>query len=270
MLTNHYYDPYRSVPEINKSVYFNYQQQPSYQNNIQHQQSAIGPKWASQYQVGQHQPPTTYLERESSGESYYSNESTVLPKLKNATPTPKKMLTSSFAENTKTKSRSPQRIYKTHSDLNKEKSRKKGILKDETEFSPRKEQDLSTHLKKEIDDLNRKHSKNDSSLAPDILNQILKKTQSIETNVLVVNHKLMLLENKVETVISNQNKLLSKIDHIERDIKHTTGLSPELLKEIKDALNIDFDIDLEIKPDEKINKYSINSIKAYKSHGASD
>ena len=44
----------------------------------------------------------------------------------------------------------------------------------------------------------------------------------------------------------------------------------ELLKEIKDALNIDFDIDLEIKPDEKISKYSINSIKAYKANGSSD
>ena len=30
------------------------------------------------------------------------------------------------------------------------------------------------------------------------------------------------------------------------------------------------DIDLEIKPDEKISKYSINSIKAYKANGSSD
>jgi hypothetical protein len=85
----------------------------------------------------------------------------------------------------------------------------------------------------------------------------------------VANHKLMLVENKMELLLSNQYKLMSKVDTVEKDVKTSgaSGISPELLREIKDALNIDFDIDLEIKPEEKINKYSINSIKAYKSTG---
>ena len=87
---------------------------------------------------------------------------------------------------------------------------------------------------------------------------------------MVVSHKLVLTDTKLEQVLSNQARLLSKLETVDREIKSATGLSPELLKEIKDALNIDFDIDLEIKPDEKINKYSINSIKAYKSNGSTD
>ncbi len=79
----------------------------------------------------------------------------------------------------------------------------------------------------------------------------------------------MLVENKMELLLSNQYKLMSKVDTVEKEVKTsaTSGISPELLREIKDALNIDFDIDLEIKPEEKINKYSINSIKAYKATG---
>ena len=72
---------------------------------------------------------TTYLERDnnSSGESYYSQTSAVQkPKVISATPTPKKMAANGFPEG----SGKTQRIYKTHSDLNKEKSRvKKTILK---------------------------------------------------------------------------------------------------------------------------------------------
>lgn len=278
-----YYDPYRSVPEINKNIYYtNYAQQTSFAGSNQQIVPPQQPKWASQYQINGHSQQVNghgqaalvnYLERDSSQESYYSNSSTVLPKLKpSLTPSPRKMLTSSFAENgisqnIKGKSRSPQRIYKTHSDINKDKLKKnKSIMKDEGE-NLRKESDHV--LKKEAEILNRKeHARPDNT--GDILNQILKKTQSIETNVMVVNHKLIMMENRVETVLANQKSLLAKLDYLEKDMKLSTGLSPELLKEIKDALNIDFDIDLEIKPDEKINKYSINSIKAYKSHGSNE
>ncbi len=82
----------------------------------------------------------------------------------------------------------------------------------------------------------------------------------------------MLVENKIELILLNQHKLISKVDNVEREAKTQNALGgvsmpAEFIKEIKDALNIDFDIDLEIKPDEKINKYSINSIKSYKSNG---
>lgn len=221
-------------------------------------------------------PTHNYHEREneSSGESYYSNSSTVLPKIKltSATPTPKKMLTSSFSEQVGqsklgNKSRSPQRIYKTHSDLNKEKRPiKKGVSKkDEVSESKSEKKDLDIkNLAKNMEIENSAKKENGSS---DVLNQILKRTQNIETNVMVANHKLMMVENRMELVLANQTKLLSRVDNLEKELKSSGGLAPEMLREIKDALNIDFDIDLEIKPDEKINKYSINSIKAYKSNG---
>lgn len=274
MINQYQYDPYRSVPEINKGIYYNYTHAAAnYSGTNQQIVPAQGNKWQSQFQLGNQQQQAamavhSYLERDSSHDSYYSNGNTVLPKLKpSLTPSPRKMLTSSFAENIagnggKTKSRSPQRIYKTHSDLHKDKSKKKGILK-ESEGS-KSTRDLESHSsKKEIEGYSRKSE----STSGDILQQILKKSQSIETNVMVVNHKLMMMESRIESMLANQKQLITRLEHFEKDVKLSSGLSPELLKEIKDALNIDFDIDLEIKPDEKINKYSINSIKAYKSNG---
>jgi len=132
------------VPEINKSAYYNYapqinQQQHQHQHN--HSQNGYASqfqqlpnaKWASSYQINTQAAvmpaTTTYLERDnnSSGESYYSQTSTVQKhKVISATPTPKKMVANGFPEG----SGKTQRIYKTHSDLNKEKSRvKKTILK---------------------------------------------------------------------------------------------------------------------------------------------
>lgn len=290
-MLSHYYDPYRSVPEMNKGIYYNYPQTPNF--NGLHTNQEVGQipqhqtnKWTSQYTVNNANhtilAPNSYLERNSSQESYYSNISMVLPKLNpSVTPSPRKMLTSSFAENVithvgKGKSRSPQRIYKTHSDLNKEKSKKsnKKVENDEIMLNKSGLEKAENTLKKEIEALSRKesnrkdhHDHHHHLGSADILNQILKKTQNTETHVMVVNHKLMMMENKFEQILTNQKNILSKVEHIEKDMKNGSGMSPELLKEIKDALNIDFDIDLEIKPDEKINKYSINSIKAYKSLG---
>ena len=135
-MISQYYDPYRSVPEINKGYYSYAQQQQQQQqyNQMQQQQMqqlqmAPATKWSSQYQVNQPQAQqVSYIERDSSQESNYSNNGAISPKVaQNPTPVPKKMLTSSFAEKStsrvKNKSKSPTRIYKTHSDLTKEKER---------------------------------------------------------------------------------------------------------------------------------------------------
>lgn len=144
-MLGHYYDPYRSVPEINKGLYYNYQpqvHQPHTHQQIPQQQS--GNKWVQTWN-GQE------LERDSSHDSYYSNNTNPMPKLKSMTPSPRKMLTSSFAENglapkKKGNSRSPQRIYKTHSDLNKVdkmiKKTTKSILKDDNSSESKKDRDV--------------------------------------------------------------------------------------------------------------------------------
>ncbi len=133
-----YYDPYRSVPEINKNAYYNYThhhqhqtQQPQPNYGAQFQQ-APGTKWASSFQINSQQtvvPTPNYLDREnnSSNESHYSQTPSLQKtKLLSVTPTPKKMVINGFSES----SSKTQRIYKTHSDLNKEKNRvKKAILK---------------------------------------------------------------------------------------------------------------------------------------------
>ena len=69
-MMSHYYDPYRSVPEINKGLYYNYpaqiQQQQQQQQQILHQQSLThqqsSNKWVQQNWTGQP------LERDSSHE----------------------------------------------------------------------------------------------------------------------------------------------------------------------------------------------------------
>lgn len=265
-----YYDPYRSVPEVN---HYSYQPQPLSQQNHHLNQSVQNISHSGQVN---YQPQSfNYIERDESQESYYSNNSAkAAPKnFQNPTPTSRKLVTASFAENGHHhkggKSRSPSRIYKTHSDLTKkekEKSRlKKTSTKDENSLSHHHlqkkdiEQIKNDVIRKEIEIL-KKEQQNSQN---DVLHQILKKTAHIEINVQSVNQKL-------EQVLINQKQLISRVETIERDMKSSSALSPELLKEIKDALNIDFDIDLEIKPDEKINKYSINSIKAYKSQGSNE
>ncbi len=80
-------------------------------------------------------------------------------------------------------------------------------------------------------------------------------------------NNLAKLQNKIDAVLLNQKQIISKIDHLERSIKLGGGneaLNAKLVNEIRNALNIDFDIDLEVKPDDKMNKFTIKSIKEYK------
>lgn len=266
-----YYDPYRSVPEVN---HYSYQPQPLSQQNHHLNQSVQNISHSGQ--VNYQQQSFNYIERDESQDSYYSNNSTKTSgkNLQNPTPISRKLVTASFAENghhKSGKSRSPSRIYKTHSDLTKKEKEKPRLKKTSTkdENSPHNlhhhiqkkdiEQIKNEVIRKEIEIL----KKEQQNAQNDVLHQILKKTAGIEVNVQSVNHKL-------EQVLINQKQLTSRVELIEKNMKSNSALSPELLKEIKDALNIDFDIDLEIKPDEKINKYSINSIKAYKSQGSNE
>lgn len=125
-----YYDPYRSVPE---TTHYNYHQQPlSQQNhNLNHSVQSIN--------QGTYQPHSYKLiERDESQESYESNQgSKSSKKFQNPTPNPssRKLVTSSFAENVHYKggkSRSPSRIYKTHSDLTKKEKEKSRLKKTAT------------------------------------------------------------------------------------------------------------------------------------------
>ncbi len=78
-------------------------------------------------------------------------------------------------------------------------------------------------------------------------------------------NSLAKLHSKLDAVLVNQNKIVSKMDHLDRAVKSGGGtLTTDLVKEIRDALNIDFDIDLEVQPEDNLNKFSIKSIKEYK------
>lgn len=58
------------------------------------------------------------------------------------------------------------------------------------------------------------------------LKQILKKVSSIETNILVTNHKILMMETRLESCVDNQKAILGKLDHIEKELKNSGVLSP--------------------------------------------